>query len=158
MAQRLGEAVVGLVHLVNPRLRAIGGEAQRAQRLVGVGAGDGDGRNAGGRGDLRSDGEAEGGGLNDVLGLDCVKVEACVMDLKIVDGSRTDLPDPAPGILENIGGAEVAEAWNRAAGKRQCPRLVLMLMDADEVELVLLARGEVEAANILVETVGLYRV
>src|SRR4030088_3646364 len=32
-----------------------------------------------------------------------------------------------------------------------------MLMDADEVELVLLRRAEVKAADVLVELVGLYR-
>ena len=62
MAENFGEVVVGLVDLVDSRLRAVGGEAQCDKRLAGVGAGDGDGRNAGGRGDLRSDGKAEAGG------------------------------------------------------------------------------------------------
>jgi hypothetical protein len=52
MADCLGEAVVGLIDLVNSRLRAVGGEAQREERLAGVGAVDGDGRNARRRTDL----------------------------------------------------------------------------------------------------------
>ena len=156
MAEDFGEAVVGLVDLVDSRLRAVGGEAQREESLAGVGANDGDGRNARRCTDLRGDGKAEARGLNDVLRLDCIKVEAGVVDLKIVESSRTDLPDPARRVLVNISGAVVAEARNGCAGKRQSPGLAVMLVDANEVELVLLRRAEVKAADVLVNLVGLY--
>ena len=93
-----------------------------------------------------------------MLRLDCVKVEARVVDLKIVQGSRTDLTDPAGRVLVNVCGAEVSEAWNGSAGKRQGSGLILVLVDADEIKLVLLCRAEVEAADVLVELVGLYGV
>src|SRR5258708_22362 len=158
MTDRLGEAVVCLVHLVDSRLWAVGREAQREERLAGVGAVDGDCGNACRRGILWRDGETEAGGLNDVLGLDCVKVEARVVDLKIVQSGRTDLPDPARRVLVNISGAVVAEARNGCAGKRQSPGLAVMLVDANEGELVLLRGVEVKAAEVLVNLVGLYRV
>jgi hypothetical protein len=53
-----------------------------------------------------------------MLWLDRVKVEARVVDLKIVEGRGANLADPAARVLVNIGGAEIAEAWNGCSGKR----------------------------------------
>ena len=116
MAKALGEAVVELVDLVDTRLRAVGTEAQREGRLIGVGSGEGDRRNARCSLVFCGDGKSEAGRRNDMLRLDCVEVEAGVVDLKVVDRGGTDLAD-LTGEYWSMWWCCIAEARNGCTGK-----------------------------------------